>query len=94
MDYSELGNITDDDQFGARSVEYRGYTITYDPPPIPDRRHDYSFVHHDYTGPGDYRHGTAASIEDAEREIDMIYDEEEEGGRPTIEGLARWIEPI
>lgn len=54
---------------------YRAFHITYDPPPIPDRRWDYSYVHYDYGGEGDPRHGHAASVEACKREIDEMYDE-------------------
>lgn len=49
---------------------YRGWTIRYDPPPIPTRNCDWAFVHDDYDGPGDSRCGHAASLEAAKAEID------------------------
>lgn len=62
---------------------YRGYRITYDPKPIPDRRWDWDFVHEDYDGapnypgdgPGDHRCGNAASVEACRAEIDMLEDD-------------------
>lgn len=52
---------------------YRHCTITYDPPPIPYRGADYRWTHLDYDGPGDRRHGCAASVEAAQAEIDEWY---------------------
>lgn len=54
---------------------YRGYHITYDPPPIPDRRHDFQFAHVDYSGPGDPRCGTAATHADCIQLIDELESE-------------------
>ncbi len=51
---------------------WRGYEIRFDPPPIPDRRHDWAYAHRDYDGPPDPRCGRAASLEDACREIDEL----------------------
>ena len=50
-------------------VEYRGYTIYWDPKPVPGNIH-WSFVHKDYDGEDDPRHGYAGSIEDAKEQID------------------------
>ena len=55
------------------TTRYRACTITYDPPPIPYRGADYRWVHDDYTGPGDRRHGCAASVAAAQAEIDEWY---------------------
>lgn len=52
--------------------EYRGFTITYNPKPIPVRGHDWDFVHKDYNGPGDIRCGTASLYREAQFEIDDI----------------------
>ena len=55
-------------------TRYRGYVIEYDPPPIPVRLHDWTFAHEEFDGApdsGDMRAGTAASLEDAKREIDL-----------------------
>ena len=62
-------------------MKYRNYTIkpTDPQPPIPDRRHDWCYVHDDYDGPGDHRCGTAASAEDCRRAVDEIYLDEAEG---------------
>jgi len=57
---------------------YRGYRITYDPPPIPTRDHDWHYCHDDYDGApdsNDNRWGHACSLEEAKREIDMLIDE-------------------
>jgi|GEM_PF-6347600 len=56
-------------------ARYRGYDITFWAKPIPDRRFDYDFVHRDYDE-GDRRHGSAASVEEAKSEIDLIEDED------------------
>lgn len=48
------------------------WNIEYEPKPIPDRRHDWSFAHEDFDGAPDshdHRCGTAASVEDALRQI-------------------------
>jgi hypothetical protein len=44
---------------------YRGFLITYDPPPIPMRGFDYEFSHVDFDGPDDHRCGVAGSIYEA-----------------------------
>ncbi len=44
------------------TILYRGYLIDRDPPPIPDRRHDWRWVHRDYDGPEDGRCGTSPSL--------------------------------
>jgi len=56
--------------------KYRGYLITYDPPPIPSRACDWAFEHEDYDGPGDSRFGYAPSLEDAKAQIDDLLDDE------------------
>tara|TARA_R110002020_G_scaffold261230_1_gene475579 strand:- start:787 stop:1074 length:288 start_codon:yes stop_codon:yes gene_type:complete len=53
-------------------MKYREFEITYNPPPISDRRFDYEFSHGDYDGPGDSRSGTAASYDQAKEFIDEI----------------------
>lgn len=56
---------------------YRGYVITYDPPPIPDRRWDWHFQHKEFDGApdgGDHRYGEAASVTDCMNEIDQQVD--------------------
>lgn len=58
-----------------RRITYRGYGISYDPPPIPIRIHDWTFAHDDFDGApdsGDMRCGTAASIEDCKQQIDEL----------------------
>ena len=58
---------------------YGSWTIEYDPKPIPTRKFDYSFWHDDYDGAPDSfdnRAGTAASIDEAKLEIDIIEDME------------------
>jgi hypothetical protein len=53
---------------------YKNYHITYNPKPIPTKNHDWDFVHDEYNGPGDNRHGSVASVDDAMKEIDLIED--------------------
>ena len=58
--------------------KYRGFTIEYNPPPIPVRCCDWQFWHDDYDGAedaNDNRCGSAASLEDAKLEIDMILED-------------------
>lgn len=55
--------------------QYRDYTIYYDPKPIPMPVH-WSYVHKDYDGEGDHRHGFAASVEAAQAEIDALIEED------------------
>ena len=58
-------------------ISYRGYVITYDPPPVPVREWDWHFVHEQFDGApdaGDYRCGDAASLTDCMCEIDLIED--------------------
>ena len=57
-------------------MNYRYYIIEYDPPPIPNRRHDWQFWHEDYDGPEDSRHGSADSCSDAMSQIDDMIEEE------------------
>lgn len=54
---------------------YGKWRIYYDPPPIPDRSMDWHYVHEDYDGPGDSRHGHCASLEACKQEIDEREDE-------------------
>lgn len=66
--------------------EYRGYTIYFDPPPIPVRSCDWHFHHADYEGgyydaegmvcEADHRAGSAASEQACRDEIDMIEDDD------------------
>lgn len=51
-------------------TKYKGWKIWYHPPPIPDRRFDWSAVHEDYDGDGDDRCFSAGSVEEAMCEID------------------------
>ena len=68
-----------------RKVAYRGWWITYDPPPIPVRTCDWQYWHDDYDGapmygdegPADNRCGSAASEADARAEIDAWIEENE-----------------
>lgn len=51
-----------------------GWSITYNPKPIPVRCHDYDFVHDNYDGAdgGNGLCGTASSIDDAIEQIEEI----------------------
>ncbi len=63
----------------ATKIRYGKWTIDFDPKPIPTRKFDYSFWHDDFDGaPDSYdnRAGTAATVEEAKSEIDMIEDME------------------
>jgi len=58
-------------------ITYRGYVITYDPPPIPDRRWDWQFQHEQFDGAEDSRdnrYGQAASLTDCFCAIDEVED--------------------
>jgi hypothetical protein len=57
------------------TIQYRNYTITYDPPPIPTRAFDWHYVHNDFDGAPDAhdtRGGSASSLAEAKREIDAL----------------------
>ena len=56
-------------------MNYRGYSITHRPKPIPVRSHDYDYYPDDYDGPEDGRGGTAASVEEAKAAIDEAREE-------------------
>jgi len=58
------------------SRNYRGFTIGHDPPPVPSRAADWQYVHDDYDGPPDDRHGHAASEQACRDEIDAWHDEQ------------------
>jgi len=47
------------------------WTITYNPKPIPDRRHDYDVCHDDYDIDSPDLFFTAESKEEAQNEIDL-----------------------
>lgn len=55
--------------------KYRSYEISYSPPPIPDRNHDWQFAHEDYDGPEDRRCGTGCSVADCKAKIDEMIDD-------------------
>jgi len=63
----------------AGEISYKGFKIVpTDPkPPIPDRSHDWTWVHFDYDGPEDNRIGTAASPEACMGEINEFLAEQE-----------------
>lgn len=74
----------------GENVEYRGYNITFDYPPIPIRTIDYSFFHDDYDGApehlydgfsSDTRCGQGASVDDCKAQIDEQILESEEDGK-------------
>jgi len=61
-----------------KTIEYRGYKITYWAKPIPDRKYDYDFVHDDYDGAedsNDNRCGSGESITDCARKIDEYWED-------------------
>jgi len=59
----------------SQDRHYRNFRIEYDPPPIPDRNHDWRWAHEDYDGPGDRRCGTSKSLEAAKQDIDALCEE-------------------
>lgn len=72
----------------SRGERYGDWHIEYNPPPIPTRACDWQFWHDDFDGApdaNDNRSGSAASLEDAKMEIDMIEDMDRE---PTPEEQA------
>lgn len=58
-------------------MNYRGFHIEYNPPPIPVRCCDWQWAHEDFDGPEDNRYGHAASLEAAKAEIDDWHEEQE-----------------
>jgi hypothetical protein len=75
---------------------YRGYQISYCPPPIPDRRFDWSWCSENYdawTDDGDWRDnglaGHSASLEEAKRDIDeQIAEREAEDAQRRLDHQA------
>jgi hypothetical protein len=59
-------------------VNHRGYQITFNPQPIPDRDFDFDFAHIDYDGPGDHRSGHGDSIKHCMIQIDDQVEEQNE----------------
>lgn len=59
---------------GGKVMQHRygKWWITHNPKPIPTDKYDWDFVHDLYDGPGDSRCGTAASVEDARKQIREI----------------------
>ncbi len=49
---------------------YNGYSIVFNPKPIPDLSHDFDWYPNDYDGPEDSRGGTAGSVTQAMIAID------------------------
>ena len=79
-------------------LTYRGFHITYDPPPIPLRNSDWQYWHDDYDGADDAnddRHGSAKSLNDCRDEIDTYWRENkmddysncQKCGAPTKDGV-------
>lgn len=53
---------------------YRGWVIVYEPPPINDRRFDYTYYHPEYDSSpdaNDERFGHAATFQQAREAIDL-----------------------
>lgn len=78
----------------AQRITYGEWTITYDPPPIPVRTMDWSFVHSNFDASyegeedgwvGNGLCGSAESVEACKREIAEI---EEERGMPLTAEAA------
>lgn len=57
-------------------MRYGPWRIEHDPKPIPDRRHDWNFVHRDFDGPGDRRCGTGSSPDDCVEQIHEVEDDD------------------
>ena len=68
---------------GSGKLIWGDWIITHNAKPIPDRSHDFDFVHEDYDGApdsGDKRCGTAGSPQDAMRACHALeHGEEWEG---------------
>lgn len=65
----------------TRGERYGNWHIEFNPPPIPTRACDWQFWHDDYDGApdaNDNRCGSAATLDDAKMEIDMIDDMDRE----------------
>jgi len=61
-----------------KDSKYRGYIITYNPPPIPWRGADWQYYHEDFDGPGDERRGCCMTLQGCRADIDeLILDEAE-----------------
>ncbi len=63
-------------------IEYRGFVITYDPPPIPTRAYDWQWMSDDYDGAPDStdtRAGRSASLEEAKADVDEWWNDYENG---------------
>lgn len=72
----------------SRGERYGDWYIQYNPPPIPTRACDWQFWHGDFDGApdaNDNRSGSAASLQDAKMEIDMLEDMDRD---PTPEEQA------
>lgn len=61
----------------AKGSRIGGFIIqpTDPQPPVPSRKHDWTWIHPDYDGPEDNRIGTAASPEACKYEIDEFLHE-------------------
>lgn len=60
-----------------KQIKYHEFIITYWAKPIPDRAHDYDFVHEDFDGAedsNDYRCGSGSSVDDCKQKIDELYE--------------------
>ena len=63
-------------------IEYRGFVITYDPPPITTRAYDWQWMSDDYDGAPDStddRAGRSASLAEAKADVDQWWDDYENG---------------
>lgn len=49
---------------------YKGYTIAFNPKPIPDVSFDFDYFPNDYDGPEDPRGGSVGSVTQAQIAID------------------------
>lgn len=61
-----------------KPVEYKGFSITHEPKPIPTKTMDYDWIHPDYDGAdgGNGLCGNGQSVEDCKEQIDELLDEQ------------------
>ena len=65
------------DIIAEAQIQALGYTVQYNPPPIPMRNCDFQFAHTDYDGPGDPRCGCGPDLETCLAKILEIEEEYE-----------------
>lgn len=74
------------------SYTYRGWNVSFDPPPIPYRGADWQATHPDYDGPEDNRQVMAGSRKAIQIEIDeWIADNETCPRDPNLRALSCFV---